>query len=120
MKGIAPSQRINKFSSFGALYLTNSLLQAFKHLLHQHPWKNVEDDIFVLVFTISIAILYGDESPLESLSFHVKWFSNIDEDEECRSFCVKNLHTPEYPNHNFNIVIRPSCLPSSPQHVTCL
>ena len=61
MKGIAPPQRRNRFSSFEPFYLKISLRQAFKHLLHQHPQKNIEDHIFVLIFIISVAILHGDE-----------------------------------------------------------
>ena len=62
-----------------AFYVTNSMRQAFEHPLHNHPRRNMEDFIAVLVFITHVLVLHGIVPPPGGGDpFCVKWFQGAD------------------------------------------
>ena len=77
--GVEPTCRPNEMSDGPAFYTTNSIQQAVAHVLYAHP--NVKDltvdPIVVLVFSVDITVLHGDQPPLGSSSkFLVNWYKH--------------------------------------------
>jgi hypothetical protein len=69
----------NKFSIYGAFYVTNSVRQVYEHPLYNHPQRNIEDYIVVLEFTVPLRVLYGlMPSPGGGDPFHIKWFEGVE------------------------------------------
>lgn len=118
--GIHPIYLPNEFSMDKAFYVTNSMRQAFEHPLHNHPRRNLEDFIAVLVFITPVLVLHGIESPPGCGDpFYVKWFQGAD--AEWERFCLMNIRTNGMEiNHSYDIVIGPSCLPTGGQSIGLL
>ena len=118
--GIHPIYSPNEFSMDKAFYVTNSMHQAFEHPLHNHPQRNMEDFIADLVFITHVLVLHGIAPPLGGGDpFCIKWFQRAD--VEWETFCLMNLNTIDMEiNHSYDIVIGPSCLPTSSARIRLL
>jgi hypothetical protein len=83
-----PVWRPNELCAGQAFYVTNSIEQAIAHALYvcpRPPFLDV-DPIVVLVFSVDVTVLHGDQpSPNSSIMFSVKWFDPNDP-EHCKEF----------------------------------
>lgn len=124
--GVAPVWRPNELCAGQAFYVTNSIEQAIAHVLYvcPRPPDLDVDPIVVLVFSVDVTILHGDQpSPNSSVTFSVKWFEHNDP-EHCQEFLEYAEHnlrlTRPSTIHRFkHIQIGPICLPIKP-HPTIL
>lgn len=90
--------------------MTNSIRQAFEHPPHHYPRRNIGDFISVLVFTVPMPVLQGMTLPPGGGDpFRIKWFHEVD--VELKDFCMKNLVQRQLPNHSYDLVFGPACLP---------
>lgn len=113
-RGIFPLFNRNEFSMREAFYVSNSIRQTFEHSLHHHLSTSTTDTIIVILFEVDVRVLHGLEPPLgECTPLTNLWFPDTEENTpEWQKFCKDNFMLAG-PEHSYDIVIGPMCLPKN-------